>query len=59
MRQEFVECKTKKQAEKECPWAEKIVKVEGGYRCFESSQDYKMWRNQNKQSINLIVSLLV
>jgi hypothetical protein len=46
MRKQFVECKTKEQAEKECPWAEKIVKVEGGYMCFESSVDYKVWKNQ-------------
>lgn len=46
MRQEVVECKTRKQAEKQCPWAEKIVKVEGGYMCFESNVDYKIWKNQ-------------
>ncbi len=55
MRQATVDCKTKKQAEKECPWAEKIVKVDGGYKdgkrqaaykCFESYQDYLLWKGQ-------------
>ena len=41
-----VEAKTKKQAEKEMPWASKIVKVEGGYMGFENWDDYKIWKNQ-------------
>lgn len=46
MKSQFVEAKTKKQAAKKCPWAEKIVKVEGGYHCFEINQDYLVWKNQ-------------
>lgn len=46
MRQKFVECKWRYQAENECPWASKITKVCGGYMCFESIADYKIWRNQ-------------
>lgn len=46
MRQKFVECKSWYYAEKECPWANKIAKVFGGYMCFESIDDYKIWRNQ-------------
>ncbi len=46
MRNQFTEAKTKKEAADKCPWAEKIVKVEGGYHCFESAQDYKTWKNQ-------------
>lgn len=46
MRQQFIECKYRYQAKKACGWAEKIVKVCGGYHCFESYQDYLMWKNQ-------------
>jgi len=46
MRQSFVEVKTRAQALKTCPWAAKIVKVEGGYHCFESVQDYLTWKAQ-------------
>jgi hypothetical protein len=45
-RVQFVQAKTRKQAVAECPWAAKIVKVEGGYMCFESITDYETWRNQ-------------
>ena len=46
MQQQFVEAKTKKEALAKCPWAEVIVKVEGGYMCFESRQDYETWKRQ-------------
>ncbi len=46
MRQQTVECKTRKTALKRCPWAAYIVKVEDGYRCFESETDYLVWKNQ-------------
>ena len=46
MQQQFVEAKTKKEAQVKCPWAEVIVKVEGGYMCFESRQDYETWKRQ-------------
>ncbi len=46
MRTEFIQAKTRKQAEKIAPYAAKIVKVEGGYRAFESLEDYKTWKNQ-------------
>ncbi len=46
MRIVFVECKSRSTAKRLCPWAIKIVKVEGGYHCFESITDYKIWRNQ-------------
>lgn len=46
MRQQFVMAKTKKEALKKCPWAEKIVKVVDGYHCFESNQDYLVWKKQ-------------
>lgn len=46
MRTKFVECGTRYQAAKECPWASKIAKVCGGFMCFESVDDYKIWRQQ-------------
>ena len=46
MRKQFVECKTKGQAAKSCPWASKIAKVYGGFMCFESVDDYRIWKNQ-------------
>lgn len=46
MKIEFVQCETRYQAQKECPWASKIAKVCEGYYCFESVEDYKIWRNQ-------------
>jgi hypothetical protein len=46
MRKQFVECSSRKQAEKACPWAEKVVKVEGGYWCFESISECESWKKQ-------------
>lgn len=46
MRIKFVECKYRYQALKECPWASKIAKVVNGYQCFESSDEFKVWKNQ-------------
>lgn len=46
MRQQFVDAKTLQAAKKAAPWAEKIVKVEGGYHAFESIQDYETWKKQ-------------
>jgi hypothetical protein len=46
MRQQFTDAKTRKQAAKDCPWAEKIIKVGGGYQCFESTRDYETWKKQ-------------
>ena len=46
MRNVFVECKSRRTATRRCSWAAITVKVEGGYRCFESVADYKVWRQQ-------------
>lgn len=46
MRQEFVQCKHLRTAKKQCPWASKIVRVVGGFRCFESWDDYYTWQKQ-------------
>lgn len=37
---------TRYEAKKAAPWAEKIVKVCGGYMAFESLEDYRIWKNQ-------------
>lgn len=46
MKTEFVECKYRYQAKKKCLWASRIVKVTGGYLCFESITDYETWKAQ-------------
>lgn len=46
MRKAFVECTTRYQAQKECPWAEHFTKVVGGYQCFESITDFRIWQRQ-------------
>lgn len=46
MRIQTVDCKSRYKARKLCFWAAKIAKVEDGYICFESSQDYKIWKAQ-------------
>lgn len=46
MRTEITECRTRKQAARKMPWASKIVKVEGGYKGFESVADYETWKAQ-------------
>lgn len=46
MRREFVEAKGVVSAQLACPWAEVVVKVDGGYLCFGSEGDYETWNNQ-------------
>ena len=46
MRTQFVQTDSRRRAAAECPWAAKIVKVEGGYMCFASIADYATWRKQ-------------
>ena len=38
--------KSRYQAKKACPWASRTAKVCGGFMCFESVTDYKIWKNQ-------------
>lgn len=47
MRTEFIECRSRSTAKRRCPWAAVIARVEGGYRCFESVEDYRIWRQQH------------
>jgi len=46
MRQAMVDVKTRRQARRAMPWAAVIIKVEGGYRGFESHDDARTWKNQ-------------
>lgn len=46
MRKQYVNCKYRYQARKACPWASVIHKTEGGYMCFESVDDYNIFKKQ-------------
>ena len=46
MKAEHVDCRDRRTAHRRCPWAAKVVKVEGGFRCFESIEDYRIWKAQ-------------
>ena len=46
MRVKFVQTKSRYQAKKACLWAIKTAKVCGGFICFESVTDYKIWKKQ-------------
>jgi hypothetical protein len=46
MRTETLYNVTRKRAVTAMPWAVKIVKVDGGYKGFESLSDYNTWRKQ-------------
>lgn len=46
MKIETSAAKTRKIAVKQMPWAAKVVKVDGGYKGFESVDDYQTWKRQ-------------
>lgn len=46
MSTKFIETSNRKKAEKEAPWASKIVKVTGGYMAFQYYSDYENWKRQ-------------
>ena len=46
MRVKTIECKSYATAKKLAGWAAVIAKVEGGYKAFESTTDYKTFRAQ-------------
>lgn len=52
MRVELSNARTHRLAKKAFPWAEKIVKVKGGWLCFESYNDFLIWntRDQSKEA---------
>jgi hypothetical protein len=43
---QFIRAETRYQASKECPWAGRIVRVDGGFMCFEHEDDYRTWKRQ-------------
>jgi hypothetical protein len=50
MRKKFVECETRFQAQKECPWANHIAKVTDGFMCFESKTEFNVWSYKSKSN---------
>ena len=46
MRTETKITTSRRAAARAMPWASKIAKVVGGYKGFESIEDYRTWRNQ-------------
>ena len=47
MRKEFIKCKSYNTAKRKCSFGNAIIaKTEGGFICFESEYDYKIWNNQ-------------
>jgi len=44
MRQEFVASKSRTTAKTKCPWFAIVVRVEGGFMCFEALADYHLWK---------------
>ncbi len=43
MRTEFMQCESLEVGYDAAPWAYLVVEVEGGYRAFESMDDYETW----------------
>ena len=46
MRTVTIYCKQRSVARRLCPWAARIARVEGGYKCFESLEDFRTWSRQ-------------
>lgn len=47
MRTFFAQVETRYRAIKNCPFTPaRVVKVFGGYMCFDSDNDYRVWKNQ-------------
>lgn len=47
MRTFFEQVETRYRAIKSCPFTPAhVAKVFGGYMCFESDNDYRVWKNQ-------------
>ena len=42
-KERYVKVETREEAKILCPWAKVIVKVNPGYKCFESTYDYHKW----------------
>lgn len=41
MRIELIECKDRRTAWRRAPWASRLIKVQGGYRAYESITDWE------------------
>lgn len=41
MKKQFVKCKTYRTAFKRCSWAKRVLKIESGFICYESVEEYK------------------
>lgn len=50
MRVELSYARTYRMAKKAFPWAQKIVKVKGGWLCFESYNDYLIWNTKERNN---------
>jgi hypothetical protein len=46
MRKQFVRCDSNAEAERVCPWVALMVKVDGGWMCFESIADADVFIEQ-------------
>ena len=46
MRTAIVEAANESEAYDLCPWAAVVVEVEGGWICFESVEDHRIWSMQ-------------
>jgi len=46
MRKEFIQDVDEETAQNIAPWACEVIEVDGGFMCFESSDDAETWRNQ-------------
>jgi hypothetical protein len=44
----FVSCKSRAEAVQRCPSAVAVIKVEGGYLCFEAIEDYLVWSGKGQ-----------
>jgi hypothetical protein len=42
----FIQAADRTTAKKACPTATRIIKVDGGYMCFETETDYQTWKQQ-------------
>ena len=51
LRQPFVQCESRAEAVERYPKAVAVIKVEGGYLCFDSIEEYLAWdkKSQPKQ----------
>lgn len=44
---EIARCKHKFQAYRKCTWAKKVTKVNDGWLCFESQEEFDNWKKES------------